>query len=309
MDGNRRKFVRAATLATFSGFLPSDSFSEISQMSKSIRVVVWDERQPRQKEAYENFLGNRIAEFLQEQAGLSVVSVALDDPEQGLSDLILDNCDVLIWWGHARQSEVLPETGKKIVRRVVSGALSFIPLHSAHWATPFVEAMNEITRRNAVHVLKSAQQEITYVAPPKQYTVPTYDTRLTPFTIVRKFPQGKEKFEVHLPYCCFPAYRNDGKPSYIKAIKEDHPIMKGIPAEFKIPQTEMYDEPFHVPEPDEVIMEERWETGEWFRSGMLWRLGKGRIFYFRPGHETFPVYKEQWPLKILANAVRWMGKG
>jgi trehalose utilization protein len=60
-----------------------------------------------------------------------------------------------------------------------------------------------------------------------------------------------------------------------------------------------------VPEPDDVILEERWATGEWFRSGMLWRLGKGIVFYFRPGHETFPVYKEQLPLKILSNAVRW----
>ena len=50
----------------------------------------------------------------------------------------------------------------------------------------------------------------------------------------------------------------------------------------------MYDEPFHVPEPDEVILEECWAAGEWFRSGMVWRLGKGRVFYFRPGHETYP---------------------
>ena len=309
MDEARRQFVRAATLATVSGFLPSDLFSNPLQRNKSIRVVVWDERQPRQKEAYENFLGNRIAEFLRGQPGLSVQSVALDDAGQGLSDEILDDCDVLIWWGHARQSEVLPETGRKVVDRIVSGALSFIPLHSAHWATPFVEAMNEITRRQFANNSSAGQREITYVAPPKQYTVPKYDTRLTPFSIVRKFPEGKEKLEVHLPYCCFPAYRNDGKPSYVKTVKQGHPIMQGIPAEFKIPRTEMYDEPFHVPEPDEVIFEERWETGEWFRSGMLWRLGKGRIFYFRPGHETFPVFKEQWPLKILANAVQWLGKG
>jgi trehalose utilization protein len=69
----------------------------------------------------------------------------------------------------------------------------------------------------------------------------------------------------------------------------------------------MYDEPFHVPEPDVVIFEERWESGEWFRSGCLWQVGKGKVFYFRPGHETFPVYKEREVLQLLANAARWLG--
>jgi len=309
MDENRRTFVRAATLATLSGLLPFHSFPTPSERNKNIRVVVWDERQPSQKQAYEDFLGNQIAGYLRKQSGLSVTSVGQDDPGQGLGERLLDNCDVLIWWGHKRQSEILPEKGKQIVNRISSGTLAFIPLHSAHWATPFVEAMNEITRRNAEKMTKSVQKEVSYVAPPKQYTVPRYDSRVTPFSVVRKFPDGRESSEVHLPYCCFPAYRNDGKPSHVKGLKPGHAILKGIPAEFELPQTEMYDEPFHVPDPDEVILEERWATGEWFRSGMVWRLGKGRIFYFRPGHETFPVYKEEWPLKILANAARWMGKG
>jgi trehalose utilization protein len=83
--------------------------------------------------------------------------------------------------------------------------------------------------------------------------------------------------------------------------------MKGLPKNFKIPQTEMYDEPFHVPEPDQILFEETWEKGEWFRSGMLWNLGKGKVFYFRPGHETFPVFKEEKVIQILSNAAKWMG--
>ncbi len=63
---------------------------------------------------------------------------------------------------------------------------------------------------------------------------------------------------------------------------------------------------FHVPEPDEVILEERWSTGEWFRSGMVWKIGEGRVFYFRPGHETHPVFKEKPALQLLENAVRWL---
>jgi trehalose utilization protein len=53
-----------------------------------------------------------------------------------------------------------------------------------------------------------------------------------------------------------------------------------------------------VPEPDEVIFEERWAGGKWFRSGMAWRIGKGRVAYFRPGHKTFAVYKQREPLRV-----------
>jgi trehalose utilization protein len=62
-----------------------------------------------------------------------------------------------------------------------------------------------------------------------------------------------------------------------------------------------------VPEPDAVVFEERWETGEWFRSGCVWQIGDGKVFYFRPGHELYPVYRQREVLQILANAARWLG--
>jgi trehalose utilization protein len=68
----------------------------------------------------------------------------------------------------------------------------------------------------------------------------------------------------------------------------------------------MYDEPFHVPPPDAVVFEEHWDKGEHFRSGCVWQVGKGRVFYFRPGHEVFPVYKQAEPLRVIENAVRWL---
>ena len=79
----------------------------------------------------------------------------------------------------------------------------------------------------------------------------------TPFAIARKYPRGFTELTLHLPYCCFPAYRNDGMPSQVCVLEPDHPIVQGVPRLFEIPRTEMYDEPFHVPEPDEVILEER----------------------------------------------------
>jgi trehalose utilization protein len=274
-----------------------------------IKVVVWDEQQPAQKQAYSNFLGNQIASHLGQQPELSVQSVKLDDPEQGLPSSVLDDCRVLIWWGHVRQAEVTPETGRKIVRRIKAGALSLIALHSAHWSTPFVEAMNERARMDAARRFSTSageQIELHEIAPLRRYTQPKPQDRPTPFASARKFPDGATKVTLQLPYCCFPAYRTDGKPSEVRVLVPDHPITLGVPPIFEIPHTEMYDEPFHVPEPDEVVLEERWAGGEWFRSGCLWALGKGRVFYFRPGHETYPVFKQEAVLRILGNAVRWL---
>ena len=308
----RREFLKFASATALGSGVAVASHQAAGALNeaKSVRVLVWDERQPAQKSVYENFLGNRIADHLKAQAGFQVTSVGLDDPEQGLASEALAECDVLIWWGHIRQAEISPEKGRKIVERIKAGTLSLIALHSAHWSTPFVEAMYERTKADAERTYpesEKAPREITYVPPPQRYTLPKYETRLTPYNDLRKYPDGHLKVTVHLPYCCFPAYRHDAKPSFVRVLRPEHPIAAGVPRAFQISQTEMYDEPFHVPEPDEVVFEERWETGEWFRSGMLWQVGKGRVFYFRPGHETYPVYHEPTPLKILANAARWLG--
>ena len=71
--------------------------AQVVEAAEPIRVVVWDERQPKQKQAYPDFLGNQIAGALGVRPGLSVKSVALDDAGQGISDKVLDQCDVLIW--------------------------------------------------------------------------------------------------------------------------------------------------------------------------------------------------------------------
>lgn len=278
---------------------------------KVINVVVWDEQQPRQKNLYPNFMGNHIADYLKKLPGFSVVSVSLTSPQQGLSKEVLDNCDVLIWWGHVRQSEVTPEKGRDIVRRIKAGQLSLITLHSAHWSTPFVEAMNERTRVNARKMFPATDTEkveFTFVNPPERYTTPEKDSPVTPSYYPQKFPGGRTTVKVYLPFCCFPGYRPDSKPSYVNILKPDHPIAKNIPVNFTIEHTEMYNEPFHVPEPDEVIMEERWPTGEWFRSGAVWNIGKGKVFYFRPGHETYNVFHDPLVLRIIENTTRWLGE-
>jgi trehalose utilization protein len=272
-----------------------------------IRVLVWDEQQPQQKKAYKNYLGNEIADFLRELPGLTVRSVRQNDPEQGLGEGALEKCDVLIWWGHVRQREIKPEVGKRIVERIKRGRLSLIALHSAHWSTPFIEAMNERAVDDALAALKVEERKTARVVriAPLTYTAPKRDAPLTP-SVKQKIEDGKVVLEVRLPNCCFPAWRADGKPSRVRVMLPKHPIAAGLPEKFTLPHTEMYDEPFHVPPPDEVVFEERWDKGERFRSGSVWRLGQGRIFYFRPGHETYGVYRRPEPLKIVENAVRWL---
>lgn len=281
--------------------------------AKPINVLVWDERQSRQSEAYDNFLGNEIAKRLQATTDdLIIRSVSLNDPEQGLSNDNLDWANVVIWWGHVRQWEISPETAqRKIIKRLRTGKLNFIALHSAHWSTPFMEAMNERTRTD-VHQkypdpAKGPKVEFDFIPAPGRMP-PSADSVVTPAYYVLMRRKMAASVRVDLPNCCFPDYRPDGKPSTITVKSPDHPIAKGLPAKFQVKSTEMYNEPFHVPAPDEVIFEEHFGEGEWFRSGMVWNIGKGRLFYFRPGHETYPVFKQPEMIRILANACRWLGR-
>ncbi len=84
-----------------------------------------------------------------------------------------------------------------------------------------------------------------------------------------------------------------------------HPILQGIDDHVIIPVEEMYGEHFDVPEPDETILISSFSGGEVFRSALTYRRGAGRIFYFRPGHESYPTYHQKEVQRIIANGVRW----
>ncbi len=84
-----------------------------------------------------------------------------------------------------------------------------------------------------------------------------------------------------------------------------HPITQGIGDYFEIPAEEMYGEPFGIPTPDELIFVSWFSGGEVFRSGATWQRGHGKVFYFRPGHETYPAYHQKEVQTVIANAVRW----
>ena len=279
-------------------------------LGDDVRVLVWDERQPAQKQAYPHFLGNTLASHLNSLPGISALATSLDAPDKGISEGRLDAADVLIWWGHVRQAEITPEDCRPIIERIKAGRLGFIALHSAHWATPFMEAMNERTRMDAAKKFtpspSTPKVAFEWVAPPGRIS-PSWASLVTPAYLAYQRHGVVTTVRVDLPNCCFPAWRNDGKPSQMLTVAAGHPIAAGLPKQWTLPATEMYAEPFHVPEPDRVIFKEIFSQEEWFRSGCLWHLEKGKIFYFRPGHETHPIFTQELPLKVMENTVRWMG--
>jgi trehalose utilization protein len=303
------------TICGFGTILLAGSFARPIVSQEPIRILVWDEQQPSQKEAYENFLGNQVAKHLQSKPGLQVRTASIDDGEQGLSPALLDFAQVIVWWGHVRHPEIKSELGLDIVRRVRSGQCNLVALHSAHWSTPFMEAMNEITRVQLREELRKQGIENANIVeiPADRFKAPARDAKITPYWEFESVSSDESKrrrsLKLHLPNCCFPAYRNDGQPSFLQVLKPEHPLAKDLPKTFSLPRTEMYDEPFHVPAPDEVILQERWKGGEEFRSVMLWKLGKGSIIYVRPGHETYPIYKDTNMLQLIENAVRYPNKG
>ncbi|HUC94223.1 MAG TPA: ThuA domain-containing protein [Paenibacillus sp.] len=100
-------------------------------------------------------------------------------------------------------------------------------------------------------------------------------------------------------------WRDDGEKERLWVIEHGHPIADGLGEYIEIPKEEMYGERFEIPAPDELVFISWFEGGEVFRSGCTYRRGKGKLFYFRPGHETFPIYHQPEILQVIANAVRW----
>lgn len=105
--------------------------------------------------------------------------------------------------------------------------------------------------------------------------------------------------------CCRSKWREDGDRERVWLVEHHHPIAKGIPEFFDIPHEETYGERFDIPKPDDVVFISNFSGGEVFRSGVTFTRGLGKIFYFRPGHEEYPVYYMEVIGQILRNAARW----
>lgn len=243
-----------------------------------IRVLVWDEAPHHApKSVYPKSLNGAIADGLNAAGGGQIVATAvnLDEPNQGITDESLADCDVLIWWGHARHGEVKDELAEKIREAVHKRGLGFIALHSAHYSKPFKRVLD------ANGHLKGGWRETENPADTEEITV------------------------------CAPK----------------HPIAQGI-NDFVLPAEEMYGAPFDVPPPQVVVFQSYFPLGgEYFPSfcvtvgegidpkftsgpggGRNQGEGAGRVFYFRPGHETYPTYFDPNVQKVLHNAVFWAAR-
>ena len=104
---------------------------------------------------------------------------------------------------------------------------------------------------------------------------------------------------------CRLRWREAGEKERLWVVAPSHPIAQGVPETFVIPHHEMYGEPFDIPHDGRIVFMSWYEGGNVFRSGVTFERDRGKIFYFSPGHETFPIYHDPVILKILGNAIRW----
>ncbi len=217
-----------------------------------MNITVWNEYRHELSEekvgkVYPKGIHGCIADFLT-AAGHNVTTATLDMPEHGLTQEVLDNTDVLFWWGHMAHGEVKDEIVDRVYKRVMEG-MGMVVLHSGHASKIFQKLMG--TNSGFLRWRENDEKEIMWNVNPS------------------------------------------------------HPIMKGIGANIVIPQEETYGEWFHIPQPDELVLISWFEGGEVFRSGCCFRRGMGKIFYFKPGHETYPIYHMPEVQKILTNAAEW----
>ena len=216
-----------------------------------IKVTIFNEfRHEKQKESiraiYPDGIHGAIKAGIEDEEIL-VRTVTLDDPECGLTQEVLDDTDVLLWWGHMAHHEVPDEVAQR-VRDAVHSGMGAIFLHSGHHSKPFRLLMG------------------------------------TP---------------------CNLTWREDGDYELVWVVNPAHPIAQGIGRFIKLEEVETYGEPFSIPEPDELVFIGSYEGGEVFRSGCCWQRGNGRVFYFQPGHETYPIYHQPEIIKVIKNAIHW----
>lgn len=216
-----------------------------------IRVTVWNEylHEVNQQEVaaiYPDGIHGCIKAFLEENPEITVKTATLAMENHGLTEEILNETDVLIWWGHMAHDKVSDETAQLVQKHVLAG-MGLVALHSAHHSKPMKLLMGT--------------------------------------TLNLKWRHGDRE--------------------RVWCINPSHPIAKGVPEQFVIEKEEMYGEPFDIPEPDETVFMGWFAGGEVFRSGVTFRRGKGRIFYFQPGHEEYPIYHDKNVQRVIENAVFW----
>ena len=112
-------------------------------------------------------------------------------------------------------------------------------------------------------------------------------------------------FRLLMGTSCNLSWRENGDRELLWVVNPAHPIAEGIGRFVKLDHEETYSEPFGIPEPQQTVFIASFEGGEVLRAGCCWRRENGKVFYFQPGHETFPTFHNPTVQKIITNAVRW----
>lgn len=216
-----------------------------------IKVTIWNEGRhekelPQIAAIYPEGIHGQLAKALKCD-DLLIRTATLDDPEQGLPDSLLNDTDVLMWWGHCAHGEVKDELVERVWNRLLSG-MGLIVMHSGHMSKIFRRAMGT---------------------------------------------------------SCTLTWRECGEKERVWTVNPNHPVAKGLPASFVVPHTEMYGERFDIPTDGDIVFISWYEGGNVFRSGVAYQRGNGRVFYFSPGHESYPIYYQAEVIKVLGNAIRW----
>jgi trehalose utilization protein len=222
------------------------------QTAAPIRVTIWNEfvherQKPDVARIYPKGIHGALKEALAKHEDLQVRTATLDEPEQGLPQRVLDETDVLLWWGHAAHDTVNDELVTRVHQRVLSG-MGLIVLHSGHFSKVFKRLMGT---------------------------------------------------------SCALCWREAGERERVWVVNPGHPIAAGVDTCIELEQSEMYGEPFGIPTPDELIFVSWFQGGEVFRSGATWTRGSGRIFYFSPGHEVYPIYHHPGIQRVITNGIHW----
>jgi trehalose utilization protein len=217
-----------------------------------IKVTVWNEyiheqSEDRIRKVYPDGIHGAIAGFLKEDMEIEVRTATLDEPDHGLGGDVLENTDVLIWWGHLAHGKVRDDIVEKIHERVLKG-MGIIVLHSGHNSKIFRKLMGT---------------------------------------------------------SCSLKWREADERERLWVIEPGHPITEGIGDYIEFEKEEMYGERFDVPDPDTLVFIGWFQGGEVFRSGCCYNRGLGKVFYFQPGHESYPIYYMPQVQKVITNAVKW----
>jgi trehalose utilization protein len=219
---------------------------------QALRVTIWNEfiherENPEVARIYPHGIHQVLADAFSRQDGLRVRTATLDQPAQGLPPDVLDNTDVLVWWGHAAHEAVKDELAVRVQERVIAG-MGLVVLHSGHESKVFMRLMGT---------------------------------------------------------SCHLCWREAGERERIWVVHPGHSIAAGLGDCIELEHSEMYGEPFGIPTPDELIFISWFEGGEVFRGGCTWTRGSGRIFYFSPGHETYPIYHHPDIQRVIKNGIFW----